>query len=100
MLPPEFFNRKTLAVARSLIGKVLVRKVEGKIIRHTITETEAYVGPHDLACHSSKGRTKRCEPMFGPRSMHASSNIAGNSGKRMARNSRPKPPGLYNNACQ
>lgn len=31
-----------------------------------IVETEAYLGPHDLACHTSKGRTKRTEPMFGP----------------------------------
>lgn len=66
MLPHSFFNRKTLTVARNLIGKTLVRKVGNKIIRQTITETEAYVGPHDLACHSSKGRTPRCEPMFGP----------------------------------
>jgi DNA-3-methyladenine glycosylase len=66
MLPNSFFNRKTLTVARELIGKTLVRKVDGKIVRQTITETEAYVGPHDLACHSSRGRTPRCEPMFGP----------------------------------
>ncbi len=66
MLPQSFFKRKTLLVAKELIGKTLVRKVDGKVIRQTITETEAYIGPHDLASHSSKGRTKRTEPMFGP----------------------------------
>src|SRR5687767_10999766 len=63
-LPQSFFNRKTLKVARELIGKYLVREIDGKIIRQKIIETEAYVGPHDLACHSSRGRTPRCEPMF------------------------------------
>lgn len=55
---------KTLAYARSLIGKILVRKIGNKVTRYRITETEAYVGPHDLACHSSRGRTKRNEPMY------------------------------------
>lgn len=31
-----------------------------------IVETEAYLGPHDSACHSKVGRTPRTEPMFGP----------------------------------
>jgi len=52
-------------VARDLLGKYLVRKVGNKIIREKITEVEAYVGEHDLACHSSKGRTKRNEVMYG-----------------------------------
>jgi DNA-3-methyladenine glycosylase len=63
-LPQSFFDRKTLLVARDLIGKTIARKVDGKIIRQTITETEAYVGPHDLACHSSRGKTERNKIMF------------------------------------
>jgi DNA-3-methyladenine glycosylase len=64
VLPHSFFNRKTLTVARELIGKYLSRKVDGRIIRQKITEVEAYVGPHDLACHSSRGKTARNSPMF------------------------------------
>lgn len=64
-VPNEFFNRKTLTVAKDLLGKYLVRKINGKVLKEKITEVEAYVGPHDLACHSSRGKTKRNEPMFG-----------------------------------
>lgn len=63
-LPHSFFNRRTLKVAEDLIGKYLVRKIGNKIIREKITETEAYVGEHDLACHTSRGKTKRNEVMF------------------------------------
>ncbi len=62
-LPSSFFRDKTLKVARNLVGKTLVRKVGNKIVRDTITEVEAYIGPHDLASHSSKGRTKRTDVM-------------------------------------
>lgn len=51
-------------VARDLVGKILVRKIGSKIIREMITEVEAYVGPHDLACHSSRGSTRRTEVMY------------------------------------
>src|SRR3989344_4158757 len=64
IIKQDFFKRKTLVVAKDLLGKYLVRKLNGNIIREKITEVEAYVGPHDLACHSSRGRTPRCEPMF------------------------------------
>lgn len=47
------------------MGCFLVRKTEDKIVKATITETEAYIGEDDLACHASKGRTKRTEIMYG-----------------------------------
>ncbi len=53
-------------MARELLGKYLVRRVGDELTAAVITETEAYVGPHDLACHASKGRTARTEVMFGP----------------------------------
>lgn len=61
-----FFRRPALALAESLIGTILVRRIGRKNVRVRIVETEAYVGPHDLACHASKGRTRRTEVMFGP----------------------------------
>ncbi|MBI3837171.1 MAG: DNA-3-methyladenine glycosylase [Planctomycetia bacterium] len=66
VLAPDFFARPALAVAKELIGKYLVRRIGERETSVLITETEAYVGPHDLACHGSKGRTVRTEVMFGP----------------------------------
>lgn len=65
-LATSFFARPALVVARELIGKFLVRRIDGREIAAAITETEAYIGPHDLAAHGSKGRTPRTEVMFGP----------------------------------
>jgi DNA-3-methyladenine glycosylase len=61
-----FFSRGAATVASELIGTILVRRVRGKEFRARIVEVEAYLGPHDLAAHSSKGRTARTEVMFGP----------------------------------
>jgi len=59
------FQRDVLIVAPWLIGKYLVRKFDdGRIIRLKITETEAYNGVEDLACHASKGKTIRNQIMF------------------------------------
>ncbi len=66
ILEQAFFARPALTVARDLLGKVLVRERGGERIEGIITETEAYVGPHDLACHASKGMTPRTAVMFGP----------------------------------
>ncbi len=62
---PEFFKRDVLEVAPDLLGKTLVRRFStGRTERFTITETEAYRGTEDLACHASKGRTPRTEVMY------------------------------------
>lgn len=65
-LPREFYNRETIIVAKDLLGKYLIHKVHGKERIGKIVEVEAYLGPHDLAAHSARGRTKRTEVMFGP----------------------------------
>ena len=66
VLPRSYFNYPTVQVARSLIGKYLVRVIDGRILAGKIVEVEAYVGSKDRACHASKGRTQRTEVMFGP----------------------------------
>ena len=66
VLTRSYFNRPTLTVARSLIGKYLVRSIDGRELFGKIIEVEAYVGPQDKACHASKGRTQRTDVLFGP----------------------------------
>lgn len=64
-LDQKFFERDVLKVAPDLIGKNLYRRFEnGDIYKFIITETEAYRGEEDLACHASKGRTRRTEIMY------------------------------------
>jgi DNA-3-methyladenine glycosylase len=62
----DFYARSTLTVARELIGLHLVHAEGGARRSGRIVETEAYQGPADLAAHSSRGRTRRTEVMFGP----------------------------------
>jgi DNA-3-methyladenine glycosylase len=70
-LPPRtFYDRSVHDVARDLLGMILVRLSPGRRglgarLAGRIVEVEAYDGPHDLACHASKGRTGRTEVMFG-----------------------------------
>lgn len=66
VLPSSFFRRSVLAVAPDLLGKFLVRRVGGETLSVMITEVEAYDGPHDKACHASRGKTPRNAVMFGP----------------------------------
>jgi DNA-3-methyladenine glycosylase len=64
-LPPEFYRRESPEVARALIGCALVHGRRAGII----VETEAYLGPEDLASHARFGSTKRNSVMFGPGGM-------------------------------
>lgn len=66
MLPRAFYDRDTATVARELLGMHLVHVVDGTARIGRIVETEAYLGPHDRAAHSSKGLTARTRVMFGP----------------------------------
>jgi len=65
-LPRSFYDRDTKLVARELLGKWLVHSSAGVERVGRIVETEAYLGPHDLAAHSAKGLTARTKVMFGP----------------------------------
>lgn len=65
LVPASFYARPTLQVARSLLGKYLVRETASGLRAGRIIEVEAYVGPQDRASHASRGRTKRTDVMFG-----------------------------------
>jgi len=66
ILTRPYFAHPTVQVARSLIGKYLVRSIDGRMLAGKVVEVEAYVGSQDKACHASKGRTQRTDVMFGP----------------------------------
>lgn len=64
-LSREFYTRDVLKVAPALLSKILViAKPDGTFSRFLVTETEAYRGSEDLACHACRGRTPRTEVMF------------------------------------
>ncbi len=65
-LPRSFCEPSADIVATRLLGHWLIRNTPQGPCGGPIVETEAYLGPHDLASHASKGRTKRTEVMFGP----------------------------------
>ncbi len=66
-LPRTFYDRDPALVARELLGMQLtVRLAGGRSQVSRIVETEAYLGPHDPACHAAAGRTRRTEHLHGP----------------------------------
>jgi DNA-3-methyladenine glycosylase len=65
-LERDFYARDTAKVARELLGMLLAHRIGGIERIGRIVETEAYLGAHDLAAHSSKGITPRTQVMYGP----------------------------------
>ncbi|MBT9832702.1 DNA-3-methyladenine glycosylase [Clostridium baratii] len=64
-LDKDYFKKGALDLAKDLLGKILVREVDGKIIKCKIVETESYIGKIDKASHAyNERRTKRTEPLF------------------------------------
>jgi len=66
ILPQNFYNRNVVQVAKDLLGMRLVRNFDSSYISGIISETEAYDGISDLACHARAGKTSRTAVMFGP----------------------------------
>ena len=67
VLGPCFFDRRADSVARDLLGCwLIVQRTNKHQEKHRIFETEAYLGPQDLACHGRVGPTLRNRTMFGP----------------------------------
>lgn len=67
LLPQSFYNRDTVTVARELLGKYLVRREGDLVLAGRISETEAYIGRMDKACHAYQyRRTARTETLFAP----------------------------------
>lgn len=66
MLPHSFYARPTVEVARDLLGKVIVHRVDGEELAGRIVEVEAYLGRGDEAAHFFGGMTRRTRVIFGP----------------------------------
>ncbi len=65
-LAGSFYDREADLVARDLLGAVLEHRSQDGIASGRIVEVEAYMGPHDPACHAAVGLTQRTRPLFGP----------------------------------
>lgn len=61
----EFYRQDAVTLAKALVGKLLCRRLaDGSVTKLRITETEAYLGVDDTACHAHKGKTKRSEMLW------------------------------------
>lgn len=68
ILKRSFYTRDTTLVAQELLGKIIVRVINKRIIlKAKIVETEAYLGIADPASHAYGGMRVRNAPLYGPR---------------------------------
>ena len=66
-IDPAFYALDVLEAAPALLGKLLCRRLpDGSVLRRRVTETEAYRGTEDTACHAHAGKTRRTAVMYGP----------------------------------
>ncbi|HEX7418820.1 MAG TPA: DNA-3-methyladenine glycosylase [Thermoanaerobaculia bacterium] len=64
-LPRAFYLQDTVTVARALLGCLLWRRIDGRLLAARIVETEAYLGANDAASHARRGlRSARNESMY------------------------------------
>lgn len=63
-LGKDFFTQNAYTAAQQLIGKWICRRINGKVYKFQICETECYIGNGDTACHASKGKTPRTSVMW------------------------------------
>lgn len=65
ILKREFYIKDGITLAKDLLGKILVKEIDGVLYKGRIVETETYMGVVDKACHSyNNRRTKKTEAMY------------------------------------
>lgn len=65
ILNRDFYIKDGVTLAKDLLGKILVKEIDGVLYKGRIVETEAYMGVIDKACHSyNNRRTKKTEAMY------------------------------------
>lgn len=60
----DFYERWVVNVAKELLGKLLIRRINSQILIGRIVEVEAYRGSDDPASHAYRGKTERNKVMF------------------------------------
>jgi DNA-3-methyladenine glycosylase len=63
-LTADDYRSASPVLAPRLLGTFLCRRIRGRVSRRRITETEAYYGEGDTACHARRGKTARTGIMY------------------------------------
>ena len=60
----NIYKLSSIELAPKLLGKILCRSINGKVLKYRIIETETYYSEQDTACHAHKGKTNRTKIMY------------------------------------